>query len=489
MHKLPTSVDLRTWRRKPQRRIGVRHAARCFVLLAVSLLVACSSVRPWLNEPLAATAKATMERDELLQQIAARDPSMLVAVTLSGGGARAAAFGFGVLSAMQEIRFHWNGKDTTLLNTIDVVSGVSGGSMVAAYFAAFGIEGLPGFEDAFLRQNFQGSLLSLAMRPDNLVELTSPWMGRSNLLARRLDELYGGMTFGELEQRPRHPQLLITATDMSLGSAFEFTWDQFSLICSDLSSVPLSFAVAASSAVPLLLSPMTLKNYAGECKHPSASSEPGAQATGGGYRARLYQAHKRSYLNADRKPYVHLLDGGLADNLGVQRLLDRALGGDLRSTFSEVHVPPGTIQKLVLIMVNAERDPSFNIDQSDKVPNMAQVVDSMLFGAGARAARETQEFLHDTIDQWRKALASGTPDIGDAFAPDAKIHVVQVNLRDAPDVQARKRLLQVPTAFSISSDEVSALIEAGGNVLRHSPDFQALAASLDAQVRTAPSRP
>ncbi|WP_432206220.1 hypothetical protein, partial [Escherichia coli] len=71
------------------------------------------------------------------------------------------------------------------------------------------------------------------------------------------------------------------------------------------------------------------------------------------------------------------------DNLGVQRLLDRALaGGGLHETFNESGIPPGTIRKLVLITVNAERDPSFNIDMSDKVPNMAQVVDSLLFGTG-----------------------------------------------------------------------------------------------------------
>lgn len=71
------------------------------------------------------------------QHISSRDPTILVAVTLSGGGARAAAFGFGVLTEMQETRFEWNGHSTTLLDATDVVSGVSGGSIVAAYFAAW----------------------------------------------------------------------------------------------------------------------------------------------------------------------------------------------------------------------------------------------------------------------------------------------------------------------------------------------------------------
>ena len=108
------------------------------------------------------------------QHISSRDPTILVAVTLSGGGARAAAFGFGVLTEMQETRFEGNGRSTTLLDATDVVSGVSGGSIVAAYFAAHGIEGLPRFEQDFLHQSFQNSLITQALRPGNLVDLTSP---------------------------------------------------------------------------------------------------------------------------------------------------------------------------------------------------------------------------------------------------------------------------------------------------------------------------
>ena len=51
---------------------------------------------------------------------------------------------------------------------------------------------------------------------------------------------------------------------MTLGARFEFTQDQFDLLCSDLTDVPVARAVAASSAFPILLSPLTLHNYAGE---------------------------------------------------------------------------------------------------------------------------------------------------------------------------------------------------------------------------------
>lgn len=451
------------------------------LLAAVLSLTACSSLKPWVNQPLSAAQQVAEPRRAAIEKTASRDPSLLVAVTLSGGGARAAAFGFGVLTAMQQARYQWKGRDTNLLNATDVISGVSGGSIMAAYYAAYGIEGLPRFEDAFLRQNFQNSLIRQTLRQGNLVDLSSPWIGRSHLLARRLDDLFGGMTFGDVERRPRHPQLYITATDMSLGSGFEFTRNQFDLICSDLSSVPLSFAVASSSAVPLLLSPMTLRNYADRCESKQAAQ---SASRADGFRARLYKAHERTYLDVERRPYIHLVDGGLADNLGVQRLLDRILGGGIKGAFSEVNLPAGSIEKLILITVNSEREPSTNIDQTDTVPGVAQVVDSLLFGTGARATQETQEYLQDTVDQWRQALRTRAPGLADSFAPGAQIHVIQVNLRDAPDEAARRRLLLVPTAFTVSSDEVTALIEAGGSVLYNSKQFRELMKSLGAPAPT-----
>lgn len=445
-------------------------------LLVVASVAGCSSLRPWLNEPLSDNPPPS----GIAAVATGRDPTILVAVTLSGGGARAAAFGYGVLEELHNTRFHWNGRNTDLLDATDVVSGVSGGSILAAYYAAFGAEELPKFERDFLRQNFQNSLILQALRPGSLYDLTSPWYGRTHLLARRLDEIYQGKTYADVERNPRHPQLVIAATDMSLGTPFEFTADQFELICSDLQTVPLSFAVAASSAVPILLSPMTLKNYALDCRQRGILPRLAARS-GGNYRARMFRMQANSYLDGETRPFIHLVDGGVADNLAVRRLLDRALvGGGLRQSFEEVGIPPGTVRKLVVISVNSARDPANNIDRSDRLPGVRAVADTLLFGAGARATLETQEFLLDTARQWREDLKVRSAGGIDVFAADAEIHVVQVNLRDAADGELRLRLLQIPTAFSISDEEVTRLIAAGRSALQRSPDFRALRESLGA---------
>ncbi len=451
----------------------MKFAALSLVLAVCLAAGGCSTARPWINEPL----RGPLMPDA--RSVANRDPSALFAVTLSGGGARAAAFGYGVLQELRDTPCCWNDRTGNVLDAMDIVSGVSGGSIVAAYFAAFGSTGLDRFDADFLRQDFQDGLLAQLARPANLYQLTSPWIGRSQLLERRLATLYRGTTFGDIARRPRHPQLVVTATDMSLGEGFDFTSEQFELICSDLASVPLSLAVAASSAVPLLLTPVTLRNYRGECPLPVEVETAAPASDDGGFRARLFRAQARSYLDAAARPYIHLVDGGLADNLGVRRLLDRALaGGGVGAAFSEVAVAPGSVKRVVVVVVNAERDPARRIDESDRVPTTTEVVDALLFGAGARATGETQEFLVDVARRWRDDIKGDRTARFRAFAPDAEIFLIQVNLRDAPQGEARRRLLQVPTAFSIRADEVSGLVAAGRAVLRASKEFQALRRSL-----------
>ena len=448
--------------------------------IAGGLLSGCSTTRPWVNAPLpGGVIPPDPYSPEAMLDASADDLSMIAAVTLSGGGARAAAFGYGVLKALHQTPITLNGRNTSLLDQVGVITGVSGGSIVATYYAAFGTETFNRFETDFLRQNFQDTLISHALKPGNLIDLSSPWFGRTQLLAQRLDGLYRGKTFGDMWARPGHPRLLVSATDLSLGSSFEFSWDQFSRICSDLASVPLSFAVAASSAVPLALSPVTVKNYAGSCQFPAAGELSAASAGKGtdDYRARLLRSQLRSYQNAKARPFIHLVDGGVADNLGVRSLLDRSISeGGIRGLMRKL--PKGVVRKLVLITVNAERDPSERIDESDKVPSTLQVIDAMLFGTGAKATEETLGLLGDMTQQWKRELSTAAPDGQSAFAADAQIYLITVNLRDAPEAVERSRLLQIPTAFSISLDDVTRLIQAGDQVLKASRGFQDLIKAL-----------
>ncbi|MGZ8291598.1 MAG: patatin-like phospholipase family protein [Telluria sp.] len=461
--------------------------ARALLAAGLALVIgACSSARPWLNQPITSTSAAPAT---LVPAGAdGRPPSIIAAVTLSGGGARAAAFGLGVLKELKATGFEWEGRRTTLMDEMGLVSGVSGGSVLASYYVAFGDETFTRFEPDFLMQDFQAGLIAHALSPRSMYRISSPWYGRSNLLAEKLDKLYRGKTFADLLARRGGPRLLVTASDLTTGAPFEFTPEQFALICSDLGSVPLSFAVAASSSVPLLLSPVTIRNYAGNC--PQSRQAAAAVRGGDNLQARLLHASVQSYLDAGERPYLHLADGGLIDNLGVRGLLVRTVaGGSLDASFQ--HLPAGAVRKIVLISVNSERDIGSRIDRSDRVPDTGQVLDALVFGAGSRATGETLEAMNDSFDRWRQELEAVRGKAGSPFAADADIHIISVSLRDVSDAQARSALLQVPTALTILPVQVDKLQEAGRAALRGSAEFQRLRASLagaDTPGITKPSR-
>ena len=244
-------------------------------LVLAAALAGCATTRPPLAESLRqAPATGPVGTEYRLDRLALQSgnsDSLAVILSFSGGGIRAAAFAYGVLKEFKSAPVLWNGARTTLFDEVDVVAGVSGGSVAAAYFAAFGDEIFKSFEPAFLKSDFQGGLLSSVRSPANAYRLSSPWFGRSHLLAERLDEtLFRGITYGDLAVRGTRPFLLVTATDLTQGTGFEFSQGQFDLLCSRLDRMPLALAVAASSAVPVVMSPVTLANKAGKCAAPPA---------------------------------------------------------------------------------------------------------------------------------------------------------------------------------------------------------------------------
>src|SRR6185503_17946196 len=92
---------------------------------------------------------------------------------------------------------------------------------------------------------------------------------RSDLAAEYYDRLlFNHASFGDLMTRDGAPFLCVNATDIGSGARFEFTQDEFDLLGSDLSKFPVSRAVAASSAFPVVLTPIALKNYSAKQRQP-----------------------------------------------------------------------------------------------------------------------------------------------------------------------------------------------------------------------------
>jgi NTE family protein len=129
-------------------------------------------------------------------------------------------------------------------------------------------------------------------------------------------------------------------------------------------------------------------------------------------------------------------------------------------------------------VVNSERDTAQRIDQSDRVPGPLEVLASLVFGAGSRWSEETTEIVKDAGRRAAEELRAARRVQGSPFAPDAEIFVINIRLRDLPEEETRKALLQVPTAFEILPSHSRQLQEAGRALVRSAPEFRRLRRSL-----------
>ena len=252
---------------------------------------------------------------------------MLLLLTFSGGGTRAAALSYGVLEVLKGTEVTIDGVKRRILDEVDGISSVSGGSFTAGYYGLFRDRIFQDFENKFLKKNIQGAItVRTFLNPVNWIRLFSGTFDRSDLAAEYYDRhIFEGGMFGDLAAR-KGPIIVINATEMIHGTRIGFTQDWFDVICSDLLTFPVARACAASSAVPMLLSPITLRNYAGTCgyKIPGEFEEllKGREISA----RQFYLANNiEPLLDSRKKPYIHLVDGGVTDNLGLRAILDRVI--------------------------------------------------------------------------------------------------------------------------------------------------------------------
>jgi len=233
-------------------------------LFAASLVLGGCATRP-VNPPITQVDPTTGYRFETRLPSGEKKPN-LVMLAFSGGGTRAAAFSYGVVEFLRRTEVVGpDGRTVRLLDAVDAISGVSGGSFTALAYGLYGDKLFTDYEQRFLKRDVQGEIISRVLSPTNWGTLGSTGTGRSEIAAQLYDEiLFNGATFGDL-RRGKGPLIMASATDISTGSRFVFNQRVFDVICSDLDAVPLSRAAAASSAVPVVLSPVTFNNYGGTC--------------------------------------------------------------------------------------------------------------------------------------------------------------------------------------------------------------------------------
>ncbi len=403
---------------------------------------------------------------------------LMVVLAISGGGTRAAALGYGVLEELRRTEVNVNGKKRRLIDEVDVISAVSGGTLPATYSGLRGEKTFEEFEPRVLSRNLERELALRIVTPINWFRLPSGTFGKSDLFAELYDEtVFDHATFADL-QRAGGPFVIINGTDVTTGARFTFTQDQFDAICGDLSRVTLGRAVATSTALPPLLTPITFENRGGTCgrKAPAwqAAAEEAAEKSGTPGRALLRARYLQSYQDPAR-PFIHVFDGGLSENLGLTEVL---------TALEMLRVDPDGIvlpkfrqaRRIVVIAVNALRFPEVNWDRSPAPPDKDTLLDQMW-------SIPVDRISIDAVEQAREKLAAWQ-----AAAPGRRGYVIQVTFDNLKDPAERLYFKKVKTSLALPMDQVDRLREVGGRLLRDAPAFQRLLADLESDQQVTISR-
>jgi len=472
------------------RRTIVRIVRRPFFLagvaLAAILLLGCSSCakRP-VNPPLSQSQAKNEQRFEGLEQARGRHDDLVI-LAFSGGGTRAAAFSYGVLEALREIEVTTSsGAKIRLLDEVDVITGISGGSFTALGYGLYGEKLFGLFETGFLKRDVQGALVRRMLNPLNWPGLASSASGRSELAARLYDEiLFHDATFADLEHAGG-PVIAVGATELTTGARVVFLPQNFDIMCADLGSFRLSRAAAASSAVPVVLSPVTIDNYGGHCGYrPPAWLRAFAEQRkpprpAGRILKRLEELEQLDDAAEDR--YFHLVDGAVSDNLGLRGVLDFLEGFEALRLAGQP-TPLDHVRRIIIFVVNSASTPSFDWNERENSPGAMSILVKAAGVPVDRYASESIELLRDIDARWtaqraiRDSVASNhvrDPNVGWlASVPNADIYAIEVSFRVLTDTKERDYLNQLPTSFALPADAVDRLRAAAKHIILAAPDFQ-----------------
>jgi NTE family protein len=290
--------------------------------------------------------------------------------------------------------------------------------------------------------------------------------------------LFEHKTYGDLAALHQRPMLIIHASDMATLARFEFTQFQFDFICSDLSQLPIADASAASAALPLVLSPISFRNFSNKCEYVAPAWLE--QAKRGGRVGAQRANELLSYMDAEKRPYIHLLDGGLSDNLALRGIIE---GSGVQGNFEKLLNMAGVknVKKLVILAVNAETSPDVMEFRSDHVPVLSKAMSSMIDIPINRYSFDTTTLITMGVEKWKAELKAKPRGPDSPWAKEADIYFINASLSEIEDPDERIALMKIPTTLYLKDEQIDRLVMAASKLIRGNKEFQRLMHDIEAR--------
>jgi predicted acylesterase/phospholipase RssA len=448
----------------------------------VAVLVAGCSLSAYTNTKLAAGGPpkpaAAQASFEIQTRPTKQQRDVLVLLALSGGGSRAAYFSARTMQALERVSGP-AGTPVNVLNEVDLVSSVSGGSLAAAYYVSSydpGPEPVPRGRRVWdeptvtdlMSRDYIKRWVGNWFWPANAARFWFTAFDRTDIMAQTFadnffDSTRTGVDLRMRDLNPARPNLILNSTIGSrdydggdpvrakhFGTIFTFTREDFAAkLNSEIAYYELARAVMASATFPAAFNYMTL----GDLHEP-----PGCGSQG-------------------QPCYVHVFDGGNSDNLGLVSLKRVLLSNDAAAIRQH--------RRIVIVFVDSFRralgaDPTAADPRSatDHIVdrNFLDATDSLLQG---NRERTLNDFFGRTLATYTKSEECDRENLYDRdhaciVGPSwkgptsdqlerelrAKMFFFHVTFAAVTEPKIQDKLEAIPTTFRFDDGEMGA-IQAG----------------------------
>lgn len=442
-----------------------RHVS--WVLLAITI-TGCAT-RPYnvaLDDADPATAYTFLNR------LPHNSPRLFVVLSFSGGGMRAAAFTQGILEKLAATRIWVDGESRRLIDEVDVITAVSGGSFTAAYYGLFGDRVFTDFAQEFLYRDIQGEMMVEVFSPLQLLKIAAPHYSRTDAVADYFDrKLFEGKTFADLSSDGHAPYIILNAADLNTGATFSFTQMQFDYLCSDLVKFSVARAVMASAAVPFVFAPIVLRNQPDDCqqRHPDWVKQALVERNTADRRFHAATA-LANYGSPQRVPYVQLVDGGIVDNLGVRGSIMSEVNHhgrviEMAGAFS--HQAMAQVDHVLVIASNTQALSGRGWLRSEEGPGLVETAEALADATNNLLNAETTLLAQQNFDMWANFINLGRC----PTCPKVSIDFSVLSFDKLTDAAERKRFRTMPSTFHLDRETVDALRTLPAKMLDDSSEF------------------
>lgn len=407
----------------------------------------------------------------------------LVIVAMSGGGKRSASFSYGVLKGLRDTRVPVGGRDRTLLSQVSIITSVSGGSFTSAYYGLHREKIFETYERDFLKRDIEAYIYGTFLLPWNWRWMVSSAWGTNDRMAEVYDRLmFHGATYADLQKKGQ-PLIVLNATEISYGVPFSFIQTYFDMICSDLDRFKLARAVAASNGFPVIFTPITLTSYIEKCPNMRKALLAGAPDKKYDRSALLRQMRAR-LVDPAKTRYLHLMDGGIVDNLALRGLLNVMM--TFKSGAEQARNAPIErllrVRRILVLVADGQAINDGRRARRRTVSSLGQIFDAV---SGAQIDQYNVETLllaqrefEEVAQQLRKRRCEHSSRIAGHACSDVKTFFLRVSLADVDDPKTRARLQNIKTGLTIPAPDVDALVEAGRNAVLSSDTIKQFVDSL-----------